>query len=507
MDLPLGKKLEVLTTVYALIGLTLIGFSYTGLMLLDSVHAYVGAVGTWSRNQNNAAYHLVRYTQAREERSYREFEKSIAVPKSLGVMRIELEKPVYDKALLAKAIMEGGIHPDDIEPIIFMFRWFRSASFFSDAVAIWKRGDQLVQQLDAIAKELRREVLARRSSPATIQGLHEEIFKINSELSDLENDFSESVTHAAHVTRQILVYVATFAVLLLTLTGYLAHRFFPRHLLGNISRLRLGTELVTAGDFHHKIPVRTADELGQLAGAFNAMTMRLDTAMLEIEDRNNRVRNLLEREKEFTANISHELRTPLTSVKTSCELIAHDPGLSVESQARLARIVLAVNRMNELMTSLLLLAREHTPSRIEPVSVRACLQEVVKVYSDKLRERSIELKTQVAADATINLDRNALYLVLSNLIKNAMKHTENGTITVKYLNRQLSVSDTGVGIAAEDLPNLFKRFYRSSSGAPRDSGFGLGLSIVKSVCDHHGWKISVTSTLGSGATFTITIPD
>ncbi len=302
-DLPLGRKLALLAAVYVLIGLVLLGLGYAGLTLLNGVRAYVGGEGIWSRNQKNAVYYLLQYTQTRDERFYQKFEESVASPKVLKRARLELEKPHFSKVLVAQSAIAGGLHPDDVDFIIFLFRWFRQVPFFADAVNFWERGDTLIGELENYAVQLRQELGASQPSRQRIAQIHQEIDKINSALSILEVDFSKSITRAAHLTSLILIYAVALVTLLLSVLGYVAYRSFSGHLLGGISCLRLGTERVAAGDFRREIQIQTADELGQLANAFNVMTQNIAAARLEIEDRNGKLARALHEQENLMASI------------------------------------------------------------------------------------------------------------------------------------------------------------------------------------------------------------
>ncbi|MEK6592921.1 MAG: HAMP domain-containing sensor histidine kinase [Pseudomonadota bacterium] len=217
-----------------------------------------------------------------------------------------------------------------------------------------------------------------------------------------------------------------------------------------------------------------------------------------------RIAKMLRREQEFTANASHELRTPLTAISTSCELLAADPALGDKSSKRVALIARAAERMSKQIRMLLFLAREQETGAIEPVALAECVNDAAETCRDEMTRKALRLEIAVDKDVVLDFNRQALYLVLVNLIGNAVRHTEQGYIRVAYDGRQLSVADSGSGIAAEQLPHLFERFYRGDIGT--DDGFGLGLAIVKRICDHYGWKIEVDSAPGRGSEFSIVFP-
>lgn len=211
-----------------------------------------------------------------------------------------------------------------------------------------------------------------------------------------------------------------------------------------------------------------------------------------------RVQELLDREQEFTANASHELRTPLTQIKTCCELLAQNGALDAKSMRRLDDVNLAVDHMTETINALLLLARGGSQGATGPLPVKACLDRIIKPFADTLAAKRIALEFSIASDAALRVHRDAFDLVLTNLIKNAIAHTEQGKISVRYEAQRLCIEDTGAGIAAADLPRVFERFYRGTSSTGKQGGLGLGLAIVKRICDQSGWRITLHSEENRG---------
>jgi signal transduction histidine kinase len=218
------------------------------------------------------------------------------------------------------------------------------------------------------------------------------------------------------------------------------------------------------------------------------------------EDYQARIEQLIRREQEFTANASHELRTPLTAIRTSCELLLADTTLGEKSRARVEWINAAAGRMAEQVQALLFLARGQALGESEPVSLGDCVAEAVEPYRAELARKGLKLEIDIAPDAHLDLNYQALRLVLTNLVRNAVQHTERGGVRVAFSDRKLAVSDTGSGIEPADRPRLFERFYRAGGG--RD-GYGLGLAIVKRICDQYGWAIDVDSAPLCGSTFSV----
>ena len=213
-----------------------------------------------------------------------------------------------------------------------------------------------------------------------------------------------------------------------------------------------------------------------------------------------RIRELIDREREFTGNASHELRTPLTAIRTSCELLETEPGLGDKARARIAGIAAAAKRMTEQVEMLLFLARAQAAGAAETVALAECANDAMQPLLPEIARKGLHCENTIPADAAMTLNRQALDIVITNLLRNAVAHTAQGVIRISLEDRQLVIADSGTGIAPELLPHVFGRFRR---GADHGEGFGLGLAIVKRICDHHGWQITADSTPSRGSTFRV----
>jgi signal transduction histidine kinase len=208
-----------------------------------------------------------------------------------------------------------------------------------------------------------------------------------------------------------------------------------------------------------------------------------------------RNRDLLDREREFTANVSHELRTPLTRIRTSAELLAEDPALSEGGRKRAGRIIASVDAMESRLRGLLFLARELTLDQRKPLDLAKHVEAAVAPLRQACNERGVRIETEIGGHPTVDADAVLLQLLLDNLIGNAARYTEQGRIVVSFADGELTVGDTGPGIPPEHVARVFERHYRASD---LPGGMGLGLSIVKRVCDAHGWTCSIDSCVAGG---------
>jgi two-component system, OmpR family, sensor kinase len=259
-------------------------------------------------------------------------------------------------------------------------------------------------------------------------------------------------------------------------------------------------QIVRAEDLAQRVPAAPADdELGQLTATINEMLERLQ--------------ELFNAQRRFVADVSHELRTPLTAMRGNLEILrrgaARDPAALDESLAAMER---EANRLVRLVGDLLLLAQAEAGLNIrrEPVALDELVLEVVR----ELRPltNGVALTPEIAEQIEAQGDRDRLKQALLNVVVNALQHTPSGGCVRVALDRvdgraELRVSDTGEGIAAEDLPRVFDRFYRADKARSRvTGGAGLGLAIVKWIAEAHGGSVAASSAPDQGSTFVLTLP-
>jgi signal transduction histidine kinase len=235
------------------------------------------------------------------------------------------------------------------------------------------------------------------------------------------------------------------------------------------------------------------DEVGQLATTFNSMLARLQDAYLQVA-------RALEMQRNFVADVSHELRTPLTTLRGNLGLLRRTPPIPDEEQTDiLTDMVDESDRLIRLVNDLLVLARADAGRNLvkEPVAILPVLEETCRQARQLAPQRKITLD---AADLSILGDQDALKQVLWIALDNALKHS-SGDIMVSAAQKdaqvEIRVQDFGAGIPPEKLEHIFDRFYRGEEAtAP---GFGLGLSIAKSLVEGQGDTIRIESEVGKGS--------
>lgn len=259
-------------------------------------------------------------------------------------------------------------------------------------------------------------------------------------------------------------------------------------------------QITNADDLSRRVPnTERTDEIGVLARSFNQLLERLE--------------RLFQTQQRLLADVSHELRTPLTAIRGNVDLMRRMGDADPES---LEIIQEEIERMTRLVGDLLLLARADAgglPLEKKKVELDNLLFEVYRQV--RLLEKSVEVKVTEVDQVCMMGDVDRLKQLLLNLISNAIKYTpDGGTVDVSLSKKNgwayLKISDTGMGIPAEDLPYIFDRFYRVDKARARaqsgQGGAGLGLAIAKWIAQAHGGNIDVTSQVGEGTTFTIILP-
>jgi signal transduction histidine kinase len=224
------------------------------------------------------------------------------------------------------------------------------------------------------------------------------------------------------------------------------------------------------------------DEIDELAQAFDRYLVRLAA--------------FVERERSFAADASHELRTPLAVIRGAAEVLAEDPGLDAAQRERVARIERAAEEMAQLIAALLLLAREEGTPQDESCDARRLAAACVERYRTLATSRGTTLKLAAPATVELKVPPALFAIVIANLVHNAVAHTRDGEISVTLDPASLTVRDSGSGIGDEALARVFERHYRG----PDSAGAGIGLFLVKRVCDRLGWQVALQSDLEKGTT-------
>jgi heavy metal sensor kinase len=275
--------------------------------------------------------------------------------------------------------------------------------------------------------------------------------------------------------------------------------FMARRALKDVEEVTRTAQAISGSDLEERVPVKgRAEEIDRLATTFNDMLDRIQTLITET--------------KEMTENIAHDLRSPITRIRGLAEM-ALTAGKGIEEfEAAAASTVEDCDRLLEMINTMLYLSQTEAAGKIatEEVDMAGVVRDACELFQPVAEDKGVKLVLEIGAQLKVRGVLQGLQRMLANLIDNALNYTPSpGTVTVSVRGDEkvgiIAVRDTGVGIAPEELPHIFRRFYRGDRSRSLP-GAGLGLSLVEAIVRAHRGQIAVTSTPNVGTTFTITLP-
>jgi hypothetical protein len=290
-----------------------------------------------------------------------------------------------------------------------------------------------------------------------------------------------------------------------TAAGGLSY-WVSRRIVQPLTQIEQITQKFAAGHLEERLPPSEIPEINQLATSFNRMAVSLE----DVEHRR----------RELVSDLTHELRTPLTVLRGYLEELAD--GRIEATPAVYQQLAKETRRLERLINDLQELSKAeagYLPTKLQPVDLSPLLQSLVQKFSDQLLEDGPQLRLECPEQLPMVLaDVDRVEQVLVNLLGNALTYTKAGSITVRAWKEPeggkaiasrlwIAVSDTGIGIAPEDLPHVFERFWRADrSRNQHTGGTGIGLAISKRLIELQGGQIEVESQVGVGSTFRFYLP-
>ncbi|HEY9727414.1 MAG TPA: SpoIIE family protein phosphatase [Chroococcales cyanobacterium] len=343
-----------------------------------------------------------------------------------------------------------------------------------------------------------------------------------------EADFMASINANTRTTILLCLAALVFA----TLLGILTSKWIVRP----IDALNTAAKKLSDGEWEQALPIDRADEIGELAKSFNSMAKQLRASFASLEAKNADLQRLDQLKDEFLANTSHELRTPLNGIIGIAESLMDGVTGSLPDETRynLSLVVSSGRRLANLVNDILdfsKLRNETLELQIKPVEMRAIASVVLTLSRPLIGQKDLQLINSISPDLpTVNADENRVQQILHNLVGNAIKFTDSGTVEISaevvdgaggrgdfreefpasFSRSQMlaiSVSDTGIGIPDDKLDRIFESFEQADGTIARQyGGTGLGLAITKKLVELHGGEIAVQSIVGTGSRFTFTLP-
>jgi signal transduction histidine kinase len=296
--------------------------------------------------------------------------------------------------------------------------------------------------------------------------------------------------------------IATYVLLGLILITLIIDLFYTRYLLRPLDRIirtKISNRKFPFNENSAPIKTTTTD------------FRFLDDSLINLMEQ---IHEAFEKEREFTANASHELMTPIGILQNKIENLMGEPDVSDFVQERLIGMQKTLNRLKRIVHSLLLISRIENEqfSKKDTVSASELFADVMDEISHRLSERDISLKMEISKLISLdNINRDLLFQMIYNLVNNAIRYNkQSGFIHIADRinpdgSYDVDLIDSGIGIPEEDIGTIFNRFKKANQSED-SAGYGLGLSIVKSIADYHKITISISSEISKGTTFTISFP-
>jgi len=307
----------------------------------------------------------------------------------------------------------------------------------------------------------------------------------------------ESYTRFMEVFEKIFIITMTLLIVLAALVGW----FMARRALSGLEDVTRTARNISEGTLEKRVPVKTGgDEIDQLAKTFNQMLDRIQTLVTSI--------------KEMSDNIAHDLKSPVTRIRGIAELaLTTDNSLDGFEQMA-ASTIEECDRLLDMINTMLLISKTEAGVRqIQPemVDMAKIVRDACELFQPMAEDKGISVDFNIQGRHPVYADISMMQRMIANLLDNAIKYNfPGGKVCLSvYTDEEkgvvISIDDTGAGISEKDLPHIFERFYRCDPSRAQ-SGTGLGLSLARAIAVAHQGDISVSSVLGKGSIFTVTIP-
>lgn len=288
----------------------------------------------------------------------------------------------------------------------------------------------------------------------------------------------------------------TIILIVIYLSNWIAYRFSSRAVSPVI---KLARELETLDPASEEFSVKLKESLSHNS---NREVTTLSAALYGLSDR---IASFLERERNFTRDASHELRSPITVIKMASELLLNDEALNEKGRKQAERIKRNAEDMEELIETLLLLARESdNVLSADPVNVNDIVSEEIERADNLLQDKHVKINFQPENQLAVIASDKVLSVMIGNIIRNAFSYTDEGEVSITIKGTSLTIVDSGIGIPDNEMPDLFRPFQRGKH--KQRGGYGVGLTIVKMLSDRFNWPINIESQINQGTRVTIAFP-
>ena len=526
-DISISRKLYFtigIITFLVMVELCTLWFSIT---TLSAVRSYVGGEGLWSKSQKNAILNLREYGYTYDEKNYHAFKEFLKVPFGDKIARMEMEKINPDLDIVRAGFLQGRNHPDDIDNMIGLTKRFSKVYYLNKAFVAWQKAEPVLDELLAIGEELHALITAPKIDKEKIKILLDEIERLNTKLTVLEDGFSYTLGEGARwLESMVLKLVLALSITIGTISIVIAISI-NRSIKKGLDVIVEGAELVKKGQLETRVKIFANDEIGRVATAFNEMTETLEDKVAEskiteakLVTERHRAQSSEKAKHVFLVNMSHEIRTPMNGIQGFANYI-RDSLVDKEHLEAIEMIIKSADHLMRILNDILDfsgLGNEDVDFIKQPLKVKDVIKDACLYVESNAKFKKIGLSYSIGTRVP-NIfigDSIRLSQIFVNLVSNAIKFTEKGEVVIsadlieetkESVVVEFRIKDTGIGIPIEKQQKIFELFEQGTSGTSRKfGGVGLGLSMVKRLVELQHGKIFLESIPGEGSVFYFRMP-
>ncbi len=438
--------------------------NYFTIKILSASRAYINGESHYSKGQNNATRHLTTYLFTKDVTEWKSFNKELNVPYGDQIARMGLLKNASIETVEA-GLRAGRNNPKDFDDLIWLFKNFKSVSFFEKAIKEWEKGDLLIEELNLLGQEVHQKTTTNSLSSTDQQDILKKISRLSIKINQHERAFSEKLSSGSRAIKSLLLII---------------NIFFSLIIIGSVSIYYL------------------------------VIVNRLKRSKTETEETNKNLTIVNTELDKFVYSASHDLRSPISSLKGLIEIMNTENNIT-QLRAYLALMNQNLDKQDQFIKDIINYSRnKKAKMTITNVSLVQIIEDAISLNQYRQETQQIKINKTLHIDNILS-DELKLKTIINNLLTNAIKYSDSGKenryITINtyedHQSNKIVISDNGIGIKPEYQHKIFDMFFVTNNN---NKGTGLGLYLVKDAIKALNGTIEITSKIDIGTKFTINLP-